>query len=96
MAVGWSEGLEELKPRLIATFGEGIETLRTASRVLELMAKAWHDSYGEGSVPSEEIVDDVLVCSGGTLPGLIDAAHLAVVDWRDLVVWASKVRATSD
>jgi len=56
------------------------------------MEKAWHDSYGEGSAPSEEIVDDVLLCSAGTLPGLIDAAHVAVVDWRDLVVWASKVR----
>ncbi len=61
------------------------------SHVLELMEMAWHDCYGEVS-PSEEIVDQVLLCSGGTLGGLITAAHLAVIDRRDLEVWASDIR----
>ncbi|HUF02360.1 MAG TPA: hypothetical protein VMN35_08040 [Gaiellaceae bacterium] len=76
---------------MIAAFGDDGTTIRTVSRVLELMEMAWHDSYGE-ITPSEEIVDDVLLCSGGTLSGLIDAAHLAVVDRRDLSVRASDIR----
>jgi hypothetical protein len=52
---------------------------------------AWHDCYAE-ITPPEEIVDNVLLCSGGTVGGLINAAHLAVVDRRDLSVWASAIR----
>lgn len=91
VTASWSERLKELRPRLIDAFGNDVETMRTVSRVLELMDKAWRDSYGPGA-PSDEIVDDVLLCAGGTLPGLVDAAHLAVVDWRDVVVWASEIR----
>ncbi len=42
--------------------------------------------------PSEEVVDDVLLCLGGTLGGLVSAAYLAVIDRRDLSVWASDIR----
>jgi hypothetical protein len=52
---------------------------------------AWHDSYGE-ITPPEEVVDNVLLCSQGTLNGLIEAAVLAVIDRRDLQVWASRLR----
>jgi hypothetical protein len=55
------------------------------------MEMAWHDCYGE-ITPSEKVVDDVLLCSGGTLDGLIDAAHLAVIDRRDLFVRADELR----
>ena len=46
------------------------ETLSDVARVLELMEMAWHDCYDEAT-PSEEVVDDVLLCSGGTLRELI-------------------------
>jgi hypothetical protein len=95
VAVGRAERFEERKPRVIATFGDDARTIRTVSRVLELLEMAWHDVYGEVT-PSEEIVDDILLCSQGTLEGLIDAAHLAVVDWRDVVVWAHAIQERAD
>jgi hypothetical protein len=42
--------------------------------------------------PSDEVVDNVLLCSQGTLEGLIDAVHMAVIDRRDLVLWAADIR----
>ena len=61
------------------------------AQVFELMELAWHDCYGEVA-PPEDVVDDVLLCSEGTLGGLVDAAHRAVIDRRDLSVWASALR----
>jgi hypothetical protein len=90
MAVGRAERFEERKPRIVAVFGSGEERLRLVSEIFALMEMAWHDCYGEVS-PPEEVVDDVLLCSGGTLDGLVTAAHLAVVDARDLRVWALSV-----
>jgi hypothetical protein len=52
---------------------------------------AWHDCYGEVT-PPDDVIDDVLLCSQGTLDGLITAAHLAVIDRRDLSVWAKSLR----
>ena len=77
---------------MVEIFGDDDETLRTVARLFELMEMAWHDCYGEVT-PSEKIVDDVLLCSRGTLSGLIAAAQIAVVDRRDLHVWASTLRA---
>ena len=91
MAVGRAERFEERKPRVIAAFGDDAKTLGAVYRVFELMEMAWHDCYAE-STPSEAVVDDILPCSGGTITGLIDAAHLAVIDARDLSVWASGIR----
>ena len=68
-----------------------IPTRHLVSQVLELMELAWHDCYEE-ITPPEEVIDDLLLCSGGTLGGLIHAAHLAVIDSRDLAVWASEIR----
>lgn len=79
---------------MVAVFGDDTKTLKKVARVLELMEMAWHDCYAE-ITPPEEIVDDVLLCSGGTLGGLIDAAHLAVIDRRDLSLWASDLRGKS-
>jgi hypothetical protein len=92
MAVGRAERFEQRKPRVVALFGNDEETVRTVAAVFELMEMAWHDCYGEVS-PPEEVVDDILACSGGTLRGLITAAHLAVVDSRDLALWAAEVRS---
>ena len=77
---------------MIATFGDDDKTIRAVSHVFELMEMAWHDCYAE-ITPSEDVVDDVLLCSGGTIGGLITAAHLAVIDRRDLSVWASDLRS---
>ena len=92
VAVGRAERWEERKAKIVASFGTDDETLRTVEHVFELMEMAWHDCYGEVT-PSETIVDDVLRCSQGTLGGLIEAARMAVVDRRDLHVWASTLRA---
>jgi hypothetical protein len=91
MTVGRAARFEGRKPRVIAVFGDDTRTLRAVSRVLELMEMAWHDCYAE-ITPSEDVVDNVLLCSEGTLSGLIEAAHLAVIDRRDLAVWASSIR----
>jgi hypothetical protein len=92
VAVGRAARWSERKPRAAAVFGGDEDTLRAVAQLFELMEMAWHDCYGEVT-PSERIVDDVLLCSQGTLSGLIAAAQLAVVDRRDLVVWASTLRA---
>jgi hypothetical protein len=92
MAVGRAERFEERKPRVIAVFGDDEATLYAVSQVLELMEKGWHDCYEE-ITPPEEVIDNLLLCSGGTLGGLIHAAHLAVIDSRDLAVWASERRS---
>jgi hypothetical protein len=55
------------------------------------MEMAWHDCYGEIS-PPEEVVDAVLLCSWGTLDGMIDAIRMAVRDPRDVLLWASTIR----
>jgi uncharacterized tellurite resistance protein B-like protein len=91
MAIGRAERFAARKPRVTAVFGSEDDTVRAAAQVLELMEMAWHDCYAEIS-PAEEIVDNVLLCSGGTLRGLIAAAHLAVIDRRDLEVWAADLR----
>jgi hypothetical protein len=92
MAVGRAERFEERMPRVIAVFGDDEATLRAVSQVLELIELAWHDCYEE-ITPPDEVVDNLLLCSGGTLGGLIHAAHLAVIDSRDLAVWASELRS---
>ena len=94
MAIGRAERFEERKPRVVAVFGTDASALRAVEEVFELLELAWHDCYGEVS-PSEAIIDDVLLCSGGTLRGLIAAAHLAVIDRRDLDLWAAGLRGGS-
>ena len=61
--------------------------------LLELTELAWHDCYGE-ITPSEQIIDDILLCSGGEIAKLIKVARLAVTDWRDLSLLAEQLRAT--
>ncbi len=94
MAIGRAERFEERKPRVIAVFGDDGKTLRAVSHIFALMEMAWHDCYGEVA-PPVDVVDEVLLCSGGTIAGLIDAAHLAVIDRRDLAVWAADLRGTA-
>ena len=79
----------EREPRVAAIFSE-THTPR-ALDLLELTELAWHDSYGD-ITPSEDVIDDMLVVSDGSLDQLIQAARLAVTDWRDLKLAADAVR----
>ena len=92
MAVGRAERWAERIPTVVATFGDDAETLRAVEKLFELLELAWHDVYGE-ITPEGQIVDEVILCSQGTLGGLIEAARVAVVDRRDLHVWAHALRA---
>ena len=91
MAVGRAERFEERKPAIVAVFGDSPKMLRSVARVFELMEMAWHDCYGEVS-PPEEVVEDGRLCSGGKFDELVAAAHMAVIDRRDLAVWANALR----
>ena len=58
---------------------------------MALLDFAWHDCYGEPT-PSETIIEDIWEVSDGDLAQFVKAAHLAVIDFRDLRVWADKHR----
>jgi catechol 2,3-dioxygenase-like lactoylglutathione lyase family enzyme len=79
----------ERKARVEAIFAEkdGYGVLD----LLELVEFAWHDCYSE-LTPTEDVIDDILLCSGGDLATLMQAARLAVEDVRDLKMWARTVR----
>ena len=42
--------------------------IRSVAHAFELMEMAWHDCYAQ-ITPSENVVEDILLCSGGTLDG---------------------------
>lgn len=90
MAVSRADRRAEREPRFVEVFGATLAP--RALDLLEIVELAWHDCYGDIS-PSEEIVDDMLLLSGGSLEGLVSAAHLALTDWRDLKMAASAQRA---
>ena len=92
VAVGRAQRRIEREPRVAAIFSEAHAP--RALDLLELTELAWHDSYGD-ITPSEDVIDDMLVVSGGSLDKLIQAARLAVTDWRDLKVAADAVRNRS-
>jgi hypothetical protein len=75
--------------RVVAAFGEA--GADRALDLLELVELAWHDCYGERT-PSDQVIDDMLIVSGGTLDGLVAAAHLGITDRRDLRVAADERR----
>jgi hypothetical protein len=62
--------------------------------VLTLTEFAWHDCYGELSPPGA-VLEDIFAVAAGDLARLVQAALLAVVDFRDLRVWADDVRNRS-
>lgn len=69
----------------------GDERAPFALDLLELTELAWHDCYGE-ITPSEDVVDDMLLLSEGSIERLAQVARLAVADWRDLKVAAEELR----
>jgi hypothetical protein len=58
--------------------------------LLELTEYAWHDCYQE-ITPPDDVILNILICSGGNLATMIHAAHVAIHDWRDLQLWAEAV-----
>ncbi|NNC90942.1 MAG: hypothetical protein HKN80_00480 [Acidimicrobiia bacterium] len=89
MAVGRAERRADRRRRAESLFGA--EKGSVALDLLELTELAWHDCYGEAS-PPEDIIEDMLLLSAGNLERLIQAALLAVTDWRDLRVAADEIR----
>lgn len=89
MAVSRAERRENRKQRVVAVFGENQAPF--ALDLLELTELAWHDCYGEVS-PSEDVVDDMLSLSEGSIERLIQATRLGVTDWRDLKLAAEDFR----
>jgi hypothetical protein len=59
--------------------------------LLELTEYAWHDCHGE-ITPPDDVILNILICSRGDLATMIGAAKLAVLDLRDLHLWAQDVR----
>lgn len=60
--------------------------------LIELLEMSWHDTYGENG-PPEDVIDDVLLLSEGSMRFLIRWARLAITDWRDVRVAADEERA---
>jgi hypothetical protein len=91
MAIGKAQRWEEHKPKFVVAFGTNNTMLRQAEKLFALLQLAWHDCYGRGHATGR-VIDDILLCSQGTLGGLIEAAQLAVIDSRDLHLLASGLR----
>ncbi|HEX6395401.1 MAG TPA: hypothetical protein VFZ97_18345 [Acidimicrobiales bacterium] len=92
MAVSRADRRSDREPRVRAMFSE--EHVAPALDLLELLEFAWHDCYGDVS-PPDEIVEDVLLLSEGSIDLFIHAARLAVADWRDVKVNAASLRGST-
>lgn len=88
MVIGRDARRQEQLARVQAQFPRQVGTV---VQVLDLLDLAWHDCYGVVS-PPDSVIDDLFATAGDDLVGLIDAAHLAVIDWRDLRVRAESAR----
>jgi hypothetical protein len=90
MAVSRAERRAERRSSFEATFGP--EWADLALDLMEILEFGWHDCYGD-ITPSDQVVQDILVCSEGRLDRMIRATRLALADWRDLRLWADDQRA---
>ncbi|MFN8158675.1 MAG: hypothetical protein U0R68_14765 [Candidatus Nanopelagicales bacterium] len=88
VVVGRSARRAEREAAVVSSFGT---RAAAALDLLELTEFAWHDCYGDAT-PPDSVIDDILVVAGGDLGGLIQAARLAVEDFRDLRVSADAIR----
>ncbi|GAB3168257.1 hypothetical protein GCM10027059_30560 [Myceligenerans halotolerans] len=79
----------ERSPRAVEVFGG---QAGAALDALALLDYAWHDCYRESS-PPERVIEDIWVAADGDLAQFISAAHLAVVDFRDLRMAADALRS---
>lgn len=92
MAVGRAQRRAERAARFAEVFGE---KSHSALDLVEVMEYAWHDCYSKELTPPDAVIDDLLVCSEGSIETLIRAVHLGITDWRDLRMWADSVREGS-
>lgn len=90
MAVGRAQRRAEREPAFLSRFGDK-KAAAVALDLVEVLELAWHDCYGDVT-PPPEVIDDILVCSEGRLDRMIQAVHLATVDWRDLRLSADDLR----
>jgi hypothetical protein len=89
VTVSRADRRRDREARVNAIFGP--KEASAALDLLEIVELAWHDSNGEIS-PPEDLIDDMLLLSGGNLDDLIFAARLALTDWRDVRVNADACR----
>lgn len=76
------------RERARALLGEQSEAALDALALLDF---AWHDCYGD-TFPPDEVIEDIWVVADGDIGRLISAAHLAVLDFRDLRRNADEMR----
>jgi hypothetical protein len=91
MLIGRKSRRDARTPRARELLGENAEA---ALDLLELLELAWHDCYAEVS-PPDEVIEDIWIVSEGQLPKLVQAARLAVEDFRDLRMNADGLREIS-
>ena len=89
MAISRAERRSTREADVRAVFGDNADV---ALDLLELVELAWHDCYDEVT-PPEEVIADMLTCSGGDLATLVRAARLGITDFRDLRMWANDIRS---
>jgi hypothetical protein len=77
--------------RATEVFGSRAEA---ALDVLALLDFAWHDCYDEPT-PSDDVIEDIWLVADGNLGRFVSAAHLAVLDFRDLRLRADERRRSS-
>lgn len=92
VAVGRAERRRERQSKVTALFVA--DTASVALDLIEIVEMAWHDSFGEVT-PSEDLIDDMLLLSDGSVEKLIGAARMALADWRDLKVATQRRRDTN-
>jgi hypothetical protein len=88
MVVSSEDRRRARSPRAKEVFGR---RATAALDTLALLDLAWHDSYGEAT-PPETVIEDIWVVSNGDLAEFVSAAHLAVIDFRDLRMNADALR----
>ena len=73
----------------MAIFGEALAD--AALDLFELTEQAWADGLRQ-KPPFEEMIDDLLLCSGNDLSKLVHISWCAVRDFRDVKYWAEQIR----
>ena len=89
VAVGRAQRRAERQARFSDAFGA---KANAALDLVEVLEYAWHDCYQE-LTPPDRVIEDILVCSEGSVEKMIGVVHLAITDWRDLRVWADSLRS---
>jgi hypothetical protein len=89
MGISRAERRNERRPRVVAVFG--VTIANPVLDLLELAELSWHDCYSE-ITPSEQVIDDMLLCADGDIIKLIQVIRLAVTDLRDFKSMAERIR----